>query len=344
MFESRITEDMSLIDIETLLGEDFVGFLMECRPSSRETRCVRPLSEMRSSYGPVQLERMMRGFRLLERLVSEGKKLAFDIYSEEEKRSDETKRRCRLFFLPGKAGAPFALLLPGGAYRSVCSNVEGFPAAAELVQHGYNVFVLSYRTRVEEEGQRPLALPIEDVARAVEYIFAHADDFAVGMRYTVWGWSAGAHLAGEWGTANWGARRWGLPQPQALMLGYPISDFHTMIHGPEDASEPFFRTILGNPASMEQLDEFSICTQMDAGFPATFTWQCADDDVVPFENHRLLCDALFENGVRYQAVSFGRGNHGLMRPHDPEADRWPELALAFVDAVLNVAPAADGGL
>lgn len=70
--------------------------------------------------------------------------------------------------------------------------MEGFPIAQELNRLGYAAFVLQYRTG--EYAQQPA--PQEDIARAVQFILDHGDEFQVDTdSYAVMGFSAGGQQA-----------------------------------------------------------------------------------------------------------------------------------------------------
>lgn len=86
------------------------------------------------------------------------------------------------------------LLCAGGAFIFRGDEADCYPTAEELVARGYQCFVVDYRLRpfTQEEG----AL---DLARAVRFVRAHADDFGLPSEshIAVGGYSAGGILAGE---------------------------------------------------------------------------------------------------------------------------------------------------
>ena len=68
---------------------------------------------------------------------------------------------------------PFAVILPGGAYRMVCSYVEGLPFAKALNAKGYHAIVVYYR--IGKKAAYPA--PQDDLERAIREIFSHAADW-----------------------------------------------------------------------------------------------------------------------------------------------------------------------
>lgn len=122
-------------------------------------------------------------------MVTSGKKIFYDIYTDEEKAADPSKENTGLFFFQGKSNAPFAIISAGGGFAYVGSIHESFPHALELSRRGYNAFALQYRT-----GGADVAC--EDLAAAISFVFAHRETLGVSTDcYSLWGGSAGARMA-----------------------------------------------------------------------------------------------------------------------------------------------------
>ena len=161
----------------------------------------------------------------LNRLIddaSAGKTIFYDIYTDAQKQAEPSRMDTGLFFLRGKAGAPFAVIAPGGGFWYVGSLHEGFPYAVEISKRGYNAFVLKYR------AGRGEASATHDLAAALSYIVRNAGSLGVATTdYSLWGSSAGARMAaavGSHGTARFGGSD--LAKPSALVLLYTgHSDF-----------------------------------------------------------------------------------------------------------------------
>ena len=187
-----ITADMTFGEIALL--PEFAGFgehLMLCRPSTWERMWDKPIvAHMNSDTNPYEEARVLRGLNRIVELVDDGRQVAYDIWDEADCIRDPTRRNTKLFFFPGRPGAPFIIAISGGGYQSVCHQMEGFPVAPELNDAGYNVFVLSYRVRVEPLMPRP----IDDLNRAVRFVLENSARFDVAKSYAVIGFSAGAHL------------------------------------------------------------------------------------------------------------------------------------------------------
>ena len=147
--------------------------------------------------------------------AASGETIFYDFYTDEEKLVDPTKESTGLFFFRGEPGAPFAIISAGGGFSYVGSIHEGFPLAIQLVERGYNAFVIQYRI-----GGAKVAY--EDLAAAISFVFANAENLEVGTEnYSLWGGSAGARMAaslGSYGPAAFGGDE--LPRPAAVLMLY----------------------------------------------------------------------------------------------------------------------------
>ena len=159
-----------------------------------------------------------RRLQAVNRLIDDvngGKAVFYDFYTETQKREDSAKEATGLFFFQGKAGAPFAVVCPGGGFSYVGSLHEGFPYALEISRKGYNAFVLRYRLGSELRAT-------EDLDAALSYIFEHAEALEVGTEdYSLWGSSAGARMVANVAakdSSGKGGRE--LPKPSVVVMAY----------------------------------------------------------------------------------------------------------------------------
>lgn len=143
-----------------------------------------------------------------------GETIFYDIYSDAEKAADPGKADTGLFFFKGNPGEKFAVLNAGGGFAYVGAMHDSFPHALELSKKGYNAFALIYRPGWQTA--------VEDLARAVSFIFSHAEELEVDTdSYALWGGSAGGRMAaslGSYGPAAFGGDD--LPRPAAAVIQY----------------------------------------------------------------------------------------------------------------------------
>lgn len=221
---------------------------------------------------------------------------------------------------PGSERTPFALVCPGGGYACVMSCIEGKPIAKALNERGYAAFVLRYRCR--ERAKYPT--PLVDIARALRHILQNADTYNVDTRdYSVFGFSAGGHLAAMFGTEALGWGKFELPRPGALMLSYPVVTMTQKTHGGSRDN------LLGKTPTDAEINRCSVEKQVTAHYPPTFVW-CGDaDKTVDPCNSQMLGDALTAHGVPHKLVVYPGVDHGVGLGKGLACEGWLDEAVAF---------------
>ncbi len=215
---------------------------------------------------------------------------------------------------------PFAVICPGGGYNFICGFKEGHVFAKYLNQNGIAAFVVNYH--VQDKARYPQ--PMDDLARAVKDVFARADELGLDTtNYSVWGSSAGGHLAASFGTESMGYVKYGLAKPNAIVLAYPVITMGKLTH-PGSKNH-----LIGENASEEMITRTSIEKQVTANYPATFVFHGADDQTVPVENSRMLAKALQDAKVSYEYVEYPGVIHGVGIAKGLICEDWFERALAF---------------
>jgi len=215
---------------------------------------------------------------------------------------------------------PFALICPGGAYEMICSFIEGLPYVKKLNKCGYSAFVLYYRCK----GNARFPAPQDDIARALRDILGRAEELNLDADcYSVWGSSAGGHLAATFGTESIGYAHYGLPKPGALILTYPVVTMG------DDTHAGSRKNLLGDHPTQAQINLTSVEKQVREKYPPTFLW-CGDaDKTVAPQNSRLLVKALVEYGIPHEFVEYSGVGHGVGLGTGLACEPWFERAVAF---------------
>lgn len=213
-----------------------------------------------------------------------------------------------------------AVICPGGGYNMVCSYIEGEPYAHALNALGISAVIVYYRCR--EKAKYPA--PQDDLARAVEEIFSHAEEWGLDTEdYSVWGSSAGGHLAGSFGTSNMGYARYNLPKPGAIVLVYPVITMGRFTH------EGTRNNLIGADAAEELKQETSIEQQVTADYPPTFVWCGSADGTVMPENSHLMARALEEKGIPCRFEEYPGVGHGVGLGIGLACEGWFDHAVDF---------------
>ncbi|MDL2278059.1 alpha/beta hydrolase [Parabacteroides sp. OttesenSCG-928-G07] len=165
-------------------------------------------------HGNVRPDVVVKSLNHMIDEVNKNNTIFYDIYTEQQKEQDPSKKNTGIFFFRGKPDAPFAVICPGGGGVYVGSLHEGFPLAQRISELGLNAFVIRYRVNGHNST--------EDLAAAITYIYRNAGTLGVSTNnYSVWGGSAGARLAGNIvlnGVANYGGGN--LPKPATAVIAY----------------------------------------------------------------------------------------------------------------------------
>ncbi len=227
--------------------------------------------------------------------ANSGKAVFFDFYTEAQKRADPSKAHTGLFFFRGKAGAPFAIVAPGGGFSYVGSVHEGFPYALEISKKGYNAFVLKYRAGYGG------AVATQDMAAAISYVFGSANMLGVSTKqYSVWGSSAGARMAaaiGSHGVASFGGDP--LPKPSAVVMAYTA-------HSDYSSDEPPTFVVVGD-----------------------------QDGIAPASSMERRIAALRKAGTEVEYQKFGNVGHGFGLGTGTSAQGWVADAIRFWERFMK---------
>lgn len=213
-----------------------------------------------------------------------------------------------------------AIICPGGGYDMICGYVEGDPYAERLNEMGISAVVVYYRCK--ELARFPG--PQNDLAQAVREVFAHAEEWDLDMEgYSVWGSSAGGHLAGTFGTEAIGYRHYDLPKPGAMVLVYPVVTMEEHTH------EGCRDKLLGEAPAPELCRLTSIERQITSDYPPTYLWCGSADTCVDPENSRMLARALEQAGVPCRFREYPGIEHGAGLGLGTCCQPWFEEAVRF---------------
>ena len=230
---------------------------------------------------------------------------------------------------PDHADGPAMLIVPGGGYRELWIDNEGFDVAQRFADAGVTCFVLVYRLPCEGwlAGRD---VPLQDAQRAMRLIRAEAVRFGIDLaRVGVIGFSAGGHVAGLLAT-RFAATVYDArdatddlsARPDFAALLYPVI---TML--PPFAHEASREMLLGASPSDALRAGYSCERLVTSATPPTFLATALDDDFVPPENTLEMLAALRSADVAAECHLFERGGHGfgIRGAAGLPAAQWPGL-------------------
>lgn len=216
-------------------------------------------------------------------------------------------------FRPRRPNGAAIMITPGGGYRWVVVDKEGYEVGRRLSAAGFTVFVLFYRLPHEGWSGRT-NVPLVDAQRAMRLIRHKAQDFGIDPeRVAAMGFSAGGHvcadLATRFDTQTYdpidGADRLSA-RPFLAAPIYPVISM-TAPHAHKGSRD----YLLGETAGIDQEVAHSPHNNVPVDAPPFFLLHAEDDDAVPVENTLLMRAALKARNIAVETHLFTHGGHGF---------------------------------
>lgn len=240
-------------------------------------------------------------------------------------------------FRPDRPNGAAVLLMPGGGYKWVVVDKEGYEMARWLTARGFTAFVLFYRLPGEGWAAGP-DVALADAQRAIRLIRHRAKDFALDPeRVAAMGFSAGGHVCASLST-RFAAQVYRpvdaadrlAARPHSAAPIYPVISMD-----PAVAHMGSRQKLIGGSPSPEQEAAHSPDRNVPADAPPHFILHAEDDDAVPVENALRLHAALRTAKVPVEMHLFAHGGHGfgLRKAVDKPIESWPELWRAWARTV-----------
>lgn len=236
-------------------------------------------------------------------------------------------------FRPEISNGSAALITPGGGYRWVVIDKEGYEIARWLAARGWTCFVLFYRLPGEGWAAGP-DVALSDAQRAMRLIRARARDYGIMPdRVAAMGFSAGGHVCADLAT-RFSADIY-VPVDSADRLA-ARPDIAAPIYPVQSMRLPFAHAgsrdlLLGANPTPALEAAHSPEDQVTSATPPTFLVHAEDDPTVPVDNSLRLRATLKAKGIAVETHLFTHGGHGfgLRRAAGKPAERWPELFLSW---------------
>jgi acetyl esterase/lipase len=206
--------------------------------------------------------------------------------------------------------SPAVIVLPGGGYRKLVMEKEGYKVARWLKENGMAAFVLKYRLNPEEA--------LRDAQRAVSLLRKEADNYGIdGKKIGVIGFSAGAHLAGNLVENNQDRERY-----DEIDAVSSRPDFWAGVYGAYGDRSRNNRSVKAFEAHKD--------------IPPTFLVHAGNDSRVNVMGSVELYSALIEKGVPVELHVYEQGEHGFALEKDRGAavtstvTDWSKRFLAWL--------------
>jgi acetyl esterase/lipase len=236
-------------------------------------------------------------------------------------------------FRPDRPNGAAVLITPGGGYRWVVIDKEGYEMGRWLAAHGFTAFVLFYRLPGEGWAAGP-DVSLSDAQRAMRLIRHRARDFAIDPeRVSAMGFSAGGHLCADLATRFAASTYAPVDAADALSAKpHSAAPIYPVISMSAPDAHPGSRELLvGKSASPILEAAHSPHRNMPGDAAPLFLLHAEDDDAVPVNNTLLLRAAAKAHGIRVETHLFEFGGHGfgLRKAIGKPVEVWPELWRAW---------------
>jgi acetyl esterase/lipase len=236
-------------------------------------------------------------------------------------------------FRPAIPNGSAALVMPGGGYKWVVIDKEGYEIARWLAARGWTVFVLFYRLPGEGWAAGP-DVALSDAQRAIRLIRHRARDYGIiPERVAAMGFSAGGHVCGDLAT------RFATATYQPVDAADKLAarpDVAAPIYAVQSMTAPLAHPgsralLLGANASPALERAHSPASNVTKATPPCFLVHAEDDMTVPVDNSLEMRAALKAAAVPVETHLFTNGGHGfgLRRAMGKPAEAWPELFAAW---------------
>lgn len=232
-------------------------------------------------------------------------------------------------FRPDRPNGAAVLLTPGGGYRWVVVDKEGYEMARWLAARGFTAFVLFYRLPGEGWKSGP-DTPLADAQRAMRLIRHRARDYGLDPeRVAAMGFSAGGHVCADLAT-RFAAATYAPVDAADRLSARPIcaAPIYPVVSMDPAIAHAGSRALLLGPTPTPALEAaHSPDRNVPADAPPFFLLHAEDDDAVPVANSERLHAALKARRIRVEMHLFEHGGHGfgLRKAVGKPVEAWPEL-------------------
>lgn len=203
---------------------------------------------------------------------------------------------------PAVATGQAVVVVPGGGYRKVCIEYDGFGVAQYLRSIGITAVVVKYRL---PNGHREI--PFEDTLEAMRFLRKEGAKWGVDPNQVgILGSSAGGYLAAHISTVTADAEK-----PAFAILVYPVISGTT-----RSTHHGTFGNMLGLSRTDAEQEYYSLENRVSPTTPPTLLLLADDDLTVPTISSTRYYKALKYHGVKAAMHIFPSGGHGWSGHND----------------------------
>ena len=204
------------------------------------------------------------------------------------------------------------IVCPGGGYKILAIDKEGYEIAEWLNTLGFSAFVLQYRVPHKQAGA------LNDIQRAIRIVRSRADEWNINAdKIGVMGFSAGGSLCARASTR------------------YNIDSYSKIDDIDNLSCRPDFALLI-YPAYLDQGKNRTLTPELkvDKQTPPMFIFAAADD--YHSNSALVMAGALRDSKVPVELHLLAKGGHGYgMRAGNIAAETWPHLAEKWSKMIVE---------
>lgn len=214
-------------------------------------------------------------------------------------------------FKPQKPNGTSIVIFPGGGYKHLAINKEGYKVAKWLNSLGITAFVLKYRLPNEAIMIYKTIAPLQDAQEAIRFVRRKSNELNLDEnKIGILGFSAGGHLAAtlsnQYYKKIYAIKDNTSAKPNFSILIYPVISMDDAI-----THKGSKNNLLGNKPSTKKIIKYSNEKQVDSLTPITFLVHATDDNSVPVENSIDYYLALKKYKISAELHIYQKGGHGF---------------------------------
>lgn len=227
-------------------------------------------------------------------------------------------------FLPDGdlAATPAVVICPGGSYRGVSIDKEGYSVARAFNRFGVAGIVLKYRTPSPRHMKETYMGPLQDAQQALHVVHRRASEWNIDRkRIGIVGFSAGGHLAASTSTLFaqpvLSQHRVEEARPAFSVLIYPVISMRDELTHRVSRAQ-----LLGESPRAALIERYSADEAITDETPPAFLVHAADDAGVLVGNSIRYFEALKKRNISAQLFIYARGGHGYGLKNPTTSDDW----------------------
>lgn len=223
------------------------------------------------------------------------------------------------------------IILPGGGYKRLAIDHEGYDVAKWLNDNGINGFVLKYRLPNDSIMENRNVGPLMDVQEAIRIVRRNAKQWGIDPnKIGVMGFSAGGHLAASTSTL------YNLKPYKPIDSTSCRPDFSLLIYGvisfdPSITHKGSRNALIGETPTIELQKQFSAELNVTDKTPPAFLVHVVNDKTVNVNNSIVYLQALKEHNIPVELHIYQSGGHGFgLGVNGSTESSWPEACLQWL--------------